>query len=161
MGIEISSRDVELVCRYLHACADIIHNEIRSALMYLGEMCIIKIRDRSGEDSWFDQTGNLRSSIGYGVFEHGNKVIESAFSQVLNGGEGGDKGRQMISDLSKLYVDSYALVVIAAMEYADKVEALDNKDVLASTNLWALEKVDSILMQAKQKAYKKIDSLKI
>ena len=35
------------------------------ALSNLGDMCIAEARDRAEEDSWFNQTGNLRSSIGY------------------------------------------------------------------------------------------------
>ena len=44
------------------------------ALSNLGDMCIAEARDRAEEDSWFNQTGNLRSSIGYIVVVHGQVV---------------------------------------------------------------------------------------
>lgn len=161
MGIKVDKRMVDAVCRYLDKCAKIVHDEIMNTLSYLGETCIIKIRDRSGADSWFDQTGNLRSSIGYAVYNNGVSVIESAFRQVLDGQEGVEAGRKMINELASKYATTYALVVVAGMNYADKVEAMDNKDVLASTELWARKTIDSYLERAKEKALKKINSLKL
>ena len=58
------------------------------ALAYLGEKCVIEARDRSPEESWFDQTGNLRSSVGY-VISHNGKIVQySSFQQVKNGSVG-------------------------------------------------------------------------
>ena len=37
------------------------------ALSNLGDMCVAEARDRAQEESWFNQTGNLRSSVGYVV----------------------------------------------------------------------------------------------
>lgn len=51
-------------------------------LAFLGEKCIIEARDRSQEESWYDQTGNLRSSIGYVVVMEGRIVSMSDFKQV-------------------------------------------------------------------------------
>ena len=59
-----------------------------------------------------------------------------------------------IDELAKLYSQTYALVVVAGMNYADKVEAMDNKDVLASTELWAKGEVQRHLNIAKEKAGK-------
>lgn len=161
MGIDVSDTMVDRLCAYFDRCAEILHEQIRMHLSYLGEECVIKIRDRSGYDSWFDQTGNLRSSIGYAIYERGKKTIESAFSQVLQGHEGVEKGRRMVDELARLYSQTYALVIVAGMEYADVVEARDNKDVLASTNLWALKQVNGMLEQAKKKALKRINALKV
>lgn len=129
------------------------------ALAYLGEQCTIRVRDRSGSESWFDQTGNLRSSIGYAVYEHGKSVIESAFDIVKNGSQGADKGRRMIQALASKYAETYALVVLAGMEYAEFVEAKDNKDVLASTELWARQKMKNYLDRAMEKAERRIIAL--
>ena len=115
----------------------VVYENVSYNLNYLGLMCVRRIRDRSGEESWYDQTGNLRSSIGYAIYSYGQKQIESAFDAVVGGIEGSSKGKKMVSDLASQYSDTYALVVVAAMDYADFVEALESKDVLASTEVWA------------------------
>ena len=125
----------------------------------MSEECIAKIRDRSGSESWYDQTGNLRSSIGYAVYNYGIKQIESAFQIVRNGNEGSSEGKKMISQLGSEYSNAYALVVVAGMNYASNVEALENKDVLASTELWAKSIVDARLKRAKKAAIEKINKL--
>lgn len=137
----------------------IIRDEIIRALSYLGEQCVIKIRDRSAIESWIDQTGNLRSSIGYAIYESGRKEIESAFNIVGKGRQGAEEGRKMVDELSSLYSNTYALVVIAAMNYAEYVEAKDNKDVLASTELFARKEVGKYLLNAVKRAEKKIAKL--
>lgn len=67
----------------------------------------------------------------------------------------------MVSDLAKEYSQVYALVVVAAMNYADFVEAKENKDVLASTELWARSVVDGKLKLAVDKAVSKINQIKL
>lgn len=67
----------------------------------------------------------------------------------------------MISDLAKEYSQVYALVVVAAMNYADFVEAKENKDVLASTELWARSVVDGKLKLAVDKAVSRINHIKL
>lgn len=137
----------------------ILQEEIVNALAYLGEQCIIKIRDRSGEESWFDQTGNLRSSIGYAIYGYGRKVIESVFNVIKSGSQGAAEGKRMIDDLASRYAETFALVVVAGMDYADIVEAMETKDVLASTELWAKQEVQKYLDRAKEKAVRRIAQL--
>lgn len=70
----------------------------------------------------------------------------------------------MIADLAKEYSQVYALVVVAAMNYADFVEAKENKenkDVLASTELWARSVVDGKLKLAVDKAVSRINQIKL
>ena len=138
---------------------NILQEEIFRALSYLGEKCIKRIRDRSGEDSWFDQTGNLRSSIGYAIYGQGRKIIESDFDMVKNGSQGPIAGRKLIDELASKYAETFALVVVAGMEYADLVEAMNGKDVLSSTELWAKSKVQEYLDRAKIRAGNRIAKL--
>ena len=147
------------VNRILYKSFEILKDEITNCLVKLGEESIAKIRDRSGSESWYDQTGNLRSSIGYAVYEHGIKQLQSAFRTILNGSEGSVEGQRMISRLGKEYSHTYALLVVAGMNYASHVEALENKDVLASTELWAKSIVDTRLKRAKKAAIEKINKL--
>ncbi|MSS16783.1 hypothetical protein [Sodaliphilus pleomorphus] len=135
--------------------------EVDRALSYLGEQCIVRIRDRSAEDSWIDHTGNLRSSIGYAVYDYGKKYIESTFAVVRQGGKGASEGRKMVNELASKYANVYALVVVAGMNYAEFVEAIESKDVLASTESWARTKVDEYLNKAKDKAINRINKIKL
>lgn len=140
-------------------CKQILYEEMRNALSKLGEECVKRVRERGAEESWIDRTGNLRSSIGYAVYESGRAVIQSNFYVVKDGSLGQSTGQQMIDELASLYANTMALVVVAAMEYADEVEALSNKDVLASTELWAKGVVEEYLELGMQRAAKRIDSL--
>lgn len=141
--------------------AEILVERIQYNLNYLGLTCVKRIRDRSGSDSWYDQTGNLRSSIGYAIYSYGRKQVESRFESVLGGSEGSRKGRQMVDELASTYSDTFALVVVAAMEYAEYVEAMESKDVLASTEIYAKQQVDRYLQKAVKEAEKKIQQLEI
>lgn len=157
MGIEFKSLDA--FNGLMVDVPKILQEEIVRALAYLGEQCIIKIRDRSGEASWFDQTGNLRSSIGYAIYGEGRKVIESAFDVVKNGSQGAAEGKKIIDELATKYAETFALVVVAGMEYADAVEARDGKDVLATTEIWAKREVQKYLDRAKERAIRRITKL--
>lgn len=137
----------------------IFQEEIFRALARLGEESITRIRDRAGEDSWYDQSGALRSSIGYAIYGEGRKIIESAFAVVKNGVQGAAEGKRMIDELALKYAETFALVVVAGMEYADAVEARDNKDVLASTELWAKAKVQEYIDRAKDRAIRRITKM--
>lgn len=141
--------------------AKIIFNRVQYNLNYLGLLCINRIRDRNGNESWFDQTGNLRSSIGYAIYSYGQKQIESTFDSILGGQEGSQKGRKMVADLASKYSDTYALVVVAAMEYADFVEAIESKDVLASTEIYAKSEVNKYLQKAIREAEKEIQKIEL
>lgn len=111
------------------------------ALSRLGEECVIEARDRSPEASWFDQTGNLRSSIGYVIVANGDIIHLSGFNHVKYGSEGAKTGKDLAIELAKRYNSGYALIVVAGMNYAERVEALDNKVVLASAELYAQNKL--------------------
>ena len=67
----------------------------------------------------------------------------------------------MVQELASEYSKVFALVVVAAMNYADFVEAKENKDVLASTELWARSVVDGKLKLALDKAIGIINKMKL
>lgn len=152
---------IDALDNLLKQAAKILYDNIMSTLAYLGEDCVSRVRDRTGDESWYDQTGNLRSSIGYAIYSYGYKQIESAFSVVKNGSEGASYGKKFVEELAKQYSDVYALVVVAAMDYADYVEAVDSKDVLASTEIYAKSKIDEYLRKAIQKSEQEIQRLEV
>lgn len=147
MGIRLTTSNTALA-NFLERAAKKLQGNVLKALSKLGDESVAKIRDRSSRESWIDHTGNLRSSIGFAVYEQGIKFMESAFSQVAKGADGSAKGRKMVNDLAKEYTRVYALVVVAGMEYAGEVEAIESKDVLASTKIWATSVVEQRIKAA-------------
>lgn len=157
MGVAMTTHNAAI----FQQAADIMRQEVTEALAFLGEQVVVKIRSRKAEESWIDHTGNLRSSIGYAVYEYGQRLIESAFAPVKGGTEGASEGRKLVETLAAKYAQTYTLVVVAGMQYADYVEALESKDVLASTEIWARKQVDVYVKRAVAKAMKRIETLQV
>jgi len=83
----------------------------------------IDVARRNG--SYKDQTGNLRSSIGYVIAKDG-KVVAENFTESDKGTDkttGKYKGRRLAEEVSLSHVGGYILVGVAGMEYAAAVEA--------------------------------------
>lgn len=153
MGIRMTTR-LEEVNKALLKEAERVERLTVRALARLGEQCVTKVRDRSGKDSWYDRTGNLRSSVGYVIAKNGSIIQYSDFNQVKQGSEGVKEGKELAEELVKRYSNDYVLVVVAGMNYAELVEAMDNKDVLASTDLWARDQVSKMLEKLKRQIAK-------
>ena len=117
------------------------------ALSYLGELCVIEARNRPQEISWYDRSG---SSIGYTIIHNGKILEYSDFTQVRQGNEGVRKGKALIEELSKKFANGYALVVVAGMNYAEFVEAMENKNVLASAELFARKELPGMMSKLKK-----------
>lgn len=146
---------------YTAAVEKIVNVQMQTALQMLGSECVNKIRDRKQEESWFDQTGNLRSSIGMAVVNRGKIAVESAFKTILKGAKGSEEGRKYVESLAHLFADTYSLVVVAGMSYAEYVEAMESKDVLASTEVWASKELKKYIDAAMTGAKKDIAKLKM
>lgn len=100
---------------------------------YVGTECINRARDL---ETYKDQTGNLRSSIGYIIVKDGVIIEESSFEQVKEGRAGSALGREFIQSLAAKFPHGIVLIVVAGMNYAASVEAHGN-DVLTSAELLA------------------------
>jgi hypothetical protein len=153
MGIRMTTKLSEVHDMLMRETERVERLTIR-ALSKLGEQCVTKIRDRAGDKSWYDQTGNLRSSVGYVIAHNKNIIQYSTFNQVKQGSEGVKTGKDLAKELAKRYSNNYVLIVVAGMNYAEFVEAMDNKDVLASTELWAREQVPLMLEKLKRQIAK-------
>lgn len=149
MGIKMTTKLDEVHDKLMKE-AERVERLIMRALSYLGEQCVTRVRNRGGEKSWYDQSGNLRSSVGYVIAHNGSIVQYSDFNQVKQGSEGVKVGKDLAEEIVKRYLNDYVLVIVAGMNYAEKVEAMDNKDVLASTELWATEQVPKMLEKLKK-----------
>ena len=132
---------------------------MKDALVTLCREC--DERARANDGGWQNRTGNLRSSIGGAVYERGKTYFTTEFATVLNGSQGSAKGRSMVQSLASQYSEAVAMVIVAAEDYADKVEAIDSKDVLESTRIYAESVVMKRLEAAKEKAIQKINTWKL
>lgn len=149
MGIRMTTK-LDEIHKTLMKEAERVEKLTIRTLSYLGEQCVTRVRDRDGDKSWYDQSGNLRSSVGYVIAHNGSIVQYSDFNQVKQGSEGSKTGKDLAEELVKRYSNDYVLVVVAGMNYAEYVEAMDNKDVLASTELWAKDRVPMMLEKLKK-----------
>ncbi len=134
MGIKAHFKgDINSVfSRFLEA----VEEEIIDRLCRVGEQAVTYSRS-DHVNNWKDQTGNLRSSIGYVVFKDGEPVRQSEFAQVapkveqegveLNGARIGEALAKQIGQQTQ----GYTLVVVAGMKYAIYVES-KGRDVLTT-----------------------------
>lgn len=120
------------------------------ALSFLGEKCVIEAKDRTQAESWFDDSGNLRSSIGYVIVHNGRIVQVSSFEVLKEGAEGAQEGKELTYKLAKTYNSGFTLIIVAGMGYAAYVEAMDNKVVLASAELLARKEVPNMMKRLKK-----------
>lgn len=105
-------------------------------LAAIGEACINQARSL---DTYKDQTGNLRSSIGYVIVEDGQVVQESSFTLSEKGTDkvtGQQTGRAYIKELAQRFPTGISLIVAAGMNYASYVSA-KGYDVIDSAELVA------------------------
>lgn len=115
---------------------------IIKTLNFVGITCINEARTNG---DYIDQTGNLRSSIGYAIIQNGVVVNQSRFEQVKDGKEGKKEGAELLSDLIGRNTQGIVLIVVAGMNYAAYVET--NRNVITSAELLAEDLVPKLLRQ--------------
>ncbi|MBO6117375.1 MAG: hypothetical protein J6P44_02405 [Bacteroidales bacterium] len=150
---------VNKVFNQFPAVIDSCTNEVFSKL---GEETVKFIRQQPKEQSWIDQTGNLRSSIGYAVIVDGKISQVSSFNQVKQGNQGTTIGKGYAVDIAhKLAQTSvYAgVVIVAGMEYAVYVERMKNKVVLSAGVLWATKNFPVKLEVLRKKIFQTLNKL--
>lgn len=111
-------------------------------LILLGEMCVAHARSIPKEQGFMDQTGNLRSSIGFAVFVDG-VAIHSSYG-VVKGGELGTKVGMSLAERIAKDVKSTCLIVTAGMNYALHLES-KGRDVLASAETLAARELPKMM----------------
>lgn len=114
---------------------------IIKSLIYVGQTCVNEARNNG---SYIDQTGNLRSSIGFMVINNGRVVHKGGFQKVKEGSEGSKDGRQFIEKVVSEHSKGIHLIVVAGMNYAAYVEDM-GKNVLTTAELRANEMVPQML----------------
>ena len=151
MGVEVQM-DMREIRDYLHKELEKHIHQIIAMLHYVGNTVVNQIRDSIISD-WNDQSGNLRSSIGYIISLDGQPIEMSDFKPVIGptslpGQENGSEiGKEYALSLVHLYPNGIALIVVAGMSYASYVERMENKTVLAQGKLVAQQLVSQLIQK--------------
>lgn len=114
--------------------------------------CRELVNRAKGVNTYKDQTNNLRSSIGFVVYDNGEKITE----QFTKGGKGvdgdGAKGIQeamMEAEIAaKKYPNALVGIIVAGMEYAMYVEA-KGYDVITGSCTQAKQILESYIKAMK------------
>lgn len=140
MGIEVQFTKEEVQKRF-DAFLDQIQEQQINALLYLGEKCVAHARSIPKEQGFEDQTGNLRSSIGYAVFVDG-VAVHSFYDEIKGGAIGAKAGQELATKVGE-QTSGVCLVVTAGMNYALHVESR-GRDVIASAEQMAERELPKI-----------------
>lgn len=106
-------------------------------LQYVGEACINAARDwRAQAHPYKDDTGNLRSSLGYVIAVDGKIGFVSSFEVVEKGEQGAKDGIEYAKQLAREYPNDIVLIMVAGKNYASYVanrgyDVLDSAEILA------------------------------
>jgi 3-oxoacyl-ACP reductase-like protein len=121
----------------------VLENERRliNMLIYVGKACVNEARDNGG---YTDQTGNLKSSIGFMVLNDGLVIQKGGFKLVKKGSKGKKEGAEYISQLVSQHNTGLVLLVVAGMNYASYVESM-NLNVVTSGELLSEQMIPKML----------------
>ena len=123
-----------------------IEQRIIWTLAMVGEAFAKAAREKTpAEGSFTDQTGDLRSSIGYVVARDGNILIGKFDGKTA---EGKAQGQKIADEVLRKNPRGFILIVVAGMEYAAAVES-KGKDVITGSIPAA-----KALLKAKIKEYR-------
>lgn len=97
--------------------------------------------------TYTDQTGNLRSSIGYVILRDGVQLFE----KFQGDGEGVAQAKKICEEQKTKYPTGLVLICVAGMEYAAAVES-KGYDVITGSSLIAITELKEGLAQLQNKA---------
>ena len=117
-----------------------VFNKSINAYKYLGESIVAYAKNNVG---FTDQTGNLRSSIGYVLFVNGQVYKESYEGKQEGMKAGKDIARELVSSLRRMPI---VLVITAGMNYAYQVET-KGYNVITSSENYAKQTAETIIRQ--------------
>lgn len=144
MGIQQITPQAQ-VDRYLEEQIARREKAIINALNYVGVQCINEGR-KGG--TYKDRTGNLRNSIGYVLVVNG--IIKEKSAPIPIGKDEDGLGARTMSmrqrELAARFPQGIVLIVVAGMNYASYVEAL-NYNVLTSAEQLAVRLVPELMRQ--------------
>ena len=136
---------------YLEKRIAMIERAIIREFLIIGEKMLNISRDTTKPHTFKDQTGNLRSSMGYAVSVDGNLLKQSDFAVVKDGGAGRDEGIAFSKEVAvNLSDNGIVLTFVAGMNYAYYVKK-NGYDVLDSAMLYGSDAVKQLINNLKLK----------
>ena len=121
MGNIVAKFDIDKLFANAYKRIDIITATVIEAMQMA---CLEVTRDAKLLNTYKDRTHFLRSSIGFVIYNHGEKVAES-FSSTggEKGSEGVEEGKRMAAQAAAQYPNDIVAVIVAAADYALYVES--------------------------------------
>jgi hypothetical protein len=142
MGVRIEG--LEGTMAYIQRQAQKRLNNYIKSLERIGLETVRKIRTKQ-VSNWDDKSTNLRSSIGYLLLCDG-KIVGGNFALSSDHGqEGLAAGKKYAYELAGQYPTGFVLIIVAGMNYAAYVEAVEGKTVLAGGELYARKALEEVL----------------
>lgn len=126
---------------------------IINRLELVGMEFVKMAREKTALEGGFnDVTGNLRSSIGFAIVDHGEIISENyeASKKGLKKTQGIQEAKNFVRTLNSKFASGYALIVVAGMEYAASVESR-GKDVITGSSLIAEDLLKKAIDRLKSK----------
>ena len=117
MGNIVAKFDIDKLFAGVYEAVDIITATVVDAMQMA---CLEVTQNAKLLNTYKDRTHLLRSSIGFVIYNHGEKVAESFGS---TGGEGVEKGKRMAEEAAAQYPNDIVAVIVAAADYALYVES--------------------------------------
>lgn len=105
-----------------------LHSAILLNLTRVGEVFVQQARDN---DTYKDQTGNLRSSIGYVILRNGKQIKVNFESR--GGKQGVRIAKEIARDAQKNFPKGFVLIGVCGMDYAAAVESRGLDVITASS----------------------------
>jgi hypothetical protein len=139
MGFKLKSKTA--IKKYIAEYEKRMKQVVLNRLILIGEQFVKHSRELTTYD---DQSGNLRSSIGYVVLDYG-KTIKQNFETSGKGTDqdtGKNEGINFINSLKNDFLVGYALICVAGMEYAAAVESR-GRDVITGSSQLAIKQLES------------------
>lgn len=140
MGFKVN-KNFKVTPRLRESAIENAKTAVKDTLSYVGEQAANEARLHG---SYHDDTGNLRSSIGYVIVSDG-KVVIGEQKQYKDGKEGLSKGKAMLNRLAAAREGDVDLHIVAGMDYAEYVERRHHKNVLSSARILADKDVPEML----------------
>lgn len=154
MGIKRVSR-ANSVEQRLRTFERLSEREVLAILETLGGRAVALARSLPELMSYYNHTHDLRSSIGYAILKEGRVLKTSSFEGTEAGREA---GLRLIAECAGQSSRGYALILVAGMHYAEYVERIESKEVLASAELWVRGEAPRLVraLQAKLRLLSKL-----
>jgi len=141
MGYIEPKFDVNEIMAKLGRLAEIVPQAVAEAF----QLTLVEIAAEARElNTYQDQTSNLRSSIGYGIYIDGEPFAEeymAAGNGTGDGSHGQARARETVEEVAKQYPDGIVGVIVAGEGYALYVES-KGYDVLTGPASHAQEILD-------------------